>query len=125
MQVDAQTWRFRRIDIRSPLSSRTWPIARLELEHPVRGRVTDIGTAPGALDAAFSAASNILHVAPRLAAFNVTSAAPAGGTLALHVELDLELDGAVWRGSSAGADLVECAVTAWLAAAARACPAAA
>src|SRR5947207_5877976 len=66
-------WRLRRIDIRSPVMSGAWPVARLELEHPVRGRVTDIGSAPGAFDAAFVAASHILGVKPRLLSYNVRS----------------------------------------------------
>jgi hypothetical protein len=39
-------------------------VARLELIHPERGRVTDIGNAPGAFDAAFNAAANILRITP-------------------------------------------------------------
>lgn len=113
-------WRLSRIDIRSPLASDAWPVARLELHHPVRGRVTDIGTAPGAFDAAFAAASQILAISPRLLAFNVKSAAPTKeGALAIQIDVELELDGQVYRGSSFGVDLVHCSLIAWLAAASK------
>jgi 2-isopropylmalate synthase len=108
-------WTLRRIDIRSPASPDGWPVARLELQHPVRGRVTDIGTAPGAFDAAFLAAGQIVGVSPTLLSYNVRSApALPGKSLPITVEVGIELDGARSTGASAGVDLVRCSVEAWL-----------
>src|SRR3546814_11850212 len=60
-------WSLRKIDIRSPVSAKAWPVARVELEHGERGRVTDLASAPGALDAAFAAVSQIMGVPARVA----------------------------------------------------------
>lgn len=114
-RLDVRQWRLRRIDIRSPVLKDAWPVARLELDHPTRGRVTDIGTAPGAFDAAFVAASHIVGVQPRLLSYNVRSGSPAEeGALPITIEVEIELDGSKSRGSSSGVDLVRCSVEAWL-----------
>jgi hypothetical protein len=111
----AADWRLSRIDIRSPVAENAWPVARLELEHPERGRVTDIGTAPGAFDAAFAAAGHILGVSPRLVSYHVRSAARAvAGALSIEVVVALELGGRLCVGSSFGVDLVRCSLIAWL-----------
>ena len=112
---DIRNWHLRRIDIRSPVLKDAWPVARLELEHPTRGRVTDIGSAPGAFDAAFVAASHIVGVKPRLLSFNVRSDPPAEeGALPITIEVEVELDGKRFAGSSSGLDLVRCSIEAWL-----------
>lgn len=118
---DIRHWHLRRIDIRSPVLKDAWPVARLELEHPTRGRVTDIGSAPGAFDAAFVAASHIVGVKPRLLSYNVRSGAPGEeGALPITIEVELELDGKNFAGSSSGVDLVRSSVEAWLDAIAKA-----
>ena len=115
---DLSLWQLHRIDIRSPVAANAWPVARLELIHPERGRVTDIGKAPGAFDAAFNAAANILQIRPKLLSYSVTSEAPSpNGALPIRVEVEIELDGRKFRGSSAGFDLVRCSLEAWLRAA--------
>ena len=112
---DIRNWHLRRIDIRSPVLKDAWPVARLELEHPTRGRVTDIGSAPGAFDAAFVAASHIVGVKPRLLSYNVRSDPPAEeGALPITIEVEVELDGKRFAGSSSGLDLVRCSIEAWL-----------
>jgi 2-isopropylmalate synthase len=112
---DIRNWHLRRIDIRSPVLKGAWPVARLELEHPTRGRVTDIGSAPGAFDAAFVAASHIVGVKPKLLSYNVTSDPPAEeGALPITIKVEIELDGKRFAGSSSGVDLVRCSVEAWL-----------
>jgi 2-isopropylmalate synthase len=113
-------WHLRRIDIRSPVLKDAWPVARLELEHPTRGRVTDIGSAPGAFDAAFVAASHIVGVKPRLLSYNVRSDPPEPEALPIRIEVEIELDGKRLAGRSAGLDLVRCSVEAWLDAIAKA-----
>jgi 2-isopropylmalate synthase len=108
-------WKLRRIDIRSPVLKDAWPVARLELDHPTRGRVTDIGSAPGAFDAAFVAASHIVGVRPHLLSYNVRSDPPAEeGALPITIEVEIELNGRRFAGSSSGVDLVRCSLEAWL-----------
>lgn len=110
----APNWRIVKIDLRSPVGD-AWPIARVELEHPERGRVTDIGSAPGAFDAAFTAAGHILGIAPRIIGYQARSTAPSdGGALGMQIDIELEIDGKVYRGASSGVDLVICSMTAWL-----------
>ena len=114
-------WTLNRIDLRSPVSDGAWPVARVELEHPVRGRVTDMGSAAGAFDACFVAASQIVGIAPRLLSYEVRSDPPVGGqALGIRIDVEIELDGRQFRGTSAGADLVRCSLEAWLDAASKA-----
>lgn len=119
--ADARQWTVKRIDIRSPVHPDHWPVARIELEHPVRGRVTDIGKAPGAFDAAFVAASHILGVSPRLLSYNVRSGEPVpDAALPITIDVRIELDDGTYEGTSSGADLVRCSLEAWLDAIAKA-----
>lgn len=112
---DVRHWLLRRIDIRSPVMKDAWPAARIELEHPARGRVSDIGSAPGAFDAAFVAASQIIGIHPHLLSYNVRSGpAPEEGALPITVEVEIELGGKTFAGSSSGVDLVRCSLEAWL-----------
>jgi 2-isopropylmalate synthase len=112
---DVRLWHLRRVDIRSPVLKDAWPVARLELEHPARGRVSDIGTAPGAFDAAFVAAKQIIGVHPHLLSYNVRSGAPGEeGALPITIEVEIELEGKRFSGSSSGVDLVRCSLEAWL-----------
>jgi 2-isopropylmalate synthase len=114
-RLDVRDWRLRRIDIRSPVLKDAWPVARVELEHPERGRVTDIGTAAGAFDAAFVAASHIVGVKPHLLSYNVRSAAPLDeGALPITIDVEIDLAGKIYSGSSSGVDLVRCSLEAWL-----------
>lgn len=114
-------WKVGRVDLRSSVAANAWPVARLELEHATRGRVTDIGSAPGAFDAAFVAASHILGIAPTLLNYNVRSGERGqDGALSIVCEIEIELDGQRYAGSNAGLDLVECSLHAWLDAAAKA-----
>ena len=114
-KAGVREWRVRRIDIRSPVLKDAHPVARLELEHPVRGRVTDIGEAPGAFDAAFVAAGRIVGVSPQLLSYNVRSGeAVEGEALPIAIDVEIELDGQRFGGSSSGVDLVRCSVEAWL-----------
>ena len=112
---DLRHWHLRRIDIRSPVLKDAWPVARIELEHPERGRVTDIGTAPGAFDAAFVAAGQIVGVHPHLLSYNVRSGPPGEeGALPITIEVEVERNGKAFAGSSSGVDLVRCSLEAWL-----------
>ena len=113
-------WTLRRIEIRTQIAREAWPVVRLELEHPERGRVVDIAKAPGAFDAAFMAASQIVGVRPRLLSYNVRSSVPEPGeSLPISIDVEIELGGRKFPGSSSGLDLVRCSVEAWLDAIAR------
>jgi 2-isopropylmalate synthase len=115
------TWRVGRVDLRSAVSEHAWPVARIELEHRTRGRITDIGSAPGAFDAAFVAAAQILDISPTLTSYEVRSAdRDANGALQITIDVRIELDGHSYDGSSSGSDLVECSLIAWLDAATKA-----
>jgi 2-isopropylmalate synthase len=59
-------WKLSKLDIRAPVSASAWPVARVELEHGERGRVTDVASAPGALDGAFAAVSQMMGVPARV-----------------------------------------------------------
>ena len=118
---NVRLWSIVRIDIRSPVRRDAWPVARIELEHPTRGRVTDIGKAPGAFDAAFVAASHIVGVSPKLLSYNVRSGEPKPDeALPITIDVTIELDGQTLDGTSSGADLVRCSLEAWLDAIAKA-----
>lgn len=118
---NVRLWSIVRIDIRSPVRRDAWPVARIELEHPTRGRVTDIGKAPGAFDAAFVAASHIVGVSPKLLSYNVRSGEPKPEeALPITIDVTIELDGQTYDGTSSGADLVRCSLEAWLDAIAKA-----
>ena len=54
-----------------PRPPSAWPVARVELEHGERGRVTDIASAPGALDAIFTSISQIMDVPARVDALEL------------------------------------------------------
>ena len=112
---DVAGWTLTRIDIRTTLSGKKWPVARVELDHPERGRVTDIGTAPGAFEAIFAAASHITGIVPRLISFTVTSSASAEDrSLAIRIDVEVEMGGKVYQGTSFGLDLVRSSLIAWL-----------
>lgn len=113
--LDVRHWQLRRIDIRSPVLKDAWPVARIELEHPARGRVTDIGTAPGAFDAAFVAAGQIVGIHPHLLSYNVRSGPPGKeGALPITIEVEIERNDRIYSGRSEGVDLVRCSLEAWL-----------
>ena len=114
-QGDVAGWTLSRIDIRTTLSGKKWPVARVELDHPERGRVTDIGTAPGAFEAIFAAAAHIVGLAPRLISFTVTSSSSAEDqSLAIRIDVEVEMGGKVYQGTSFGLDLVRSSLIAWL-----------
>lgn len=118
--ADLREWRLVRIDVRSPVLPNAWPVARLELEHTKRGRVTDIASAPGAFDAAFLAASQVVGFSGRLESYEVRShGADAEGALRIDVQVQLEMGERTYKGSSTGVDLVRCSLEAWLDAAAQ------
>ncbi len=114
-------WTLNKVDIRSPVSAGAWPVARVELEHGERGRVTDIASAPGALDAAFAAVSQIMSLPAKvdhvemqyIAADSDQPSADEQGANVL-VEISVDVGGEIFAGRSRGRDILPCCVAAYI-----------
>jgi 2-isopropylmalate synthase len=122
-----QTWALAKVEIRAPLTVTAWPMARVELEHGERGRVTDIASAPGALDAAFMAVGQIMGVAARVEGLDMQYlAADPGETAAdgqaanVLVEMQISVDGEIFAGRARARDILPCCVSAFIDAASNA-----
>ena len=120
-------WKLSKVDIRAPVGATAWPVARVELQHGERGRVTDIASAPGALDGAFAAVSQMMGVAARvdslemqyIAADPDEPAADGQGANVL-VEMTIEVDGEIFAGRARARDILPCCVSAYIDAASNA-----
>ena len=120
-------WKLSKVDIRAPVGATAWPVARVELQHGERGRVTDIASAPGALDGAFAAVSQMMGVAARvdslemqyIAADPEEPAADGQGANVL-VEMTIEVDGEIFAGRARARDILPCCVSAYIDAASNA-----
>lgn len=120
-------WKLSKIDIRAPVSPNAWPVARVELEHGERGRVTDIASAPGALDAAFAAIGQVLGVTARVDSIDMQYIAadpdePAedGQGASVLVEMHVDVGGEIFAGRARARDILPCCVSAYLDAASNA-----
>ncbi len=120
-------WKLSKVDIRSPVSANAWPVARVELEHGERGRVTDIASAPGALDGAFAAVSQMMGVPARVDSLEMQYIAadpqePAadGQGASVLVEMTIEVDGEIFAGRARARDILPCCVSAYIDAASNA-----
>ena len=120
-------WKLSKVDIRAPVSASAWPVARVELEHGERGRVTDIASAPGALDAAFAAVSNVLDVPARVDSLDMQYIAADPGDPAedrqgasVLVEIQIDVKGEIFAGRARARDILPCCVSAYLDAASNA-----
>lgn len=114
-------WKLSKVDIRAPVSPNAWPVARVELAHGERGRVTDVASAPGALDASFAAVSQILGLPARvemlemqyLAAEPDEPAADGQGANVL-VEIAVDVEGEIFAGRARARDILPCCVSAYI-----------
>jgi 2-isopropylmalate synthase len=120
-------WKLSKVDIRSPVAPTAWPVARVELEHGERGRVTDIASAPGALDGAFAAVSQMMGVPARVDSLEMQYIAadpqePAadGQGASVLVEMTIEVDGEIFAGRARARDILPCCVSAYIDAASNA-----
>ena len=120
-------WKLSKLDIRAPISSNAWPVARVELEHGERGRVTDIASAPGALDGAFAAVSQMMGVPARVESLDMQYIAadpnePAadGQGASVLVEMTIDVDGEIFAGRARARDILPCCVSAYIDAASNA-----
>jgi len=120
-------WKLSKLDIRAPLSISAWPVVRVELEHGERGRVTDIASAPGALDGAFAAVSQMMGVPARVDSLEMKYIAadrdqPAldGQGASVLVEMTIEVNGEIFAGRARSRDILPCCVSAYIDAASNA-----
>ena len=127
-QGEAELWTLKRIDIRAPLSPKDHPVARIEMEHGHRGQVTDIATAPGALDAAYRAVSQIMETPARVedidmqyVAADPNDAGEDGQGADVLVDLKASVDGEVFSGRARARDIIPACVSAYIDALNNAC----
>jgi 2-isopropylmalate synthase len=120
-------WKLSRVDIRAPVSSKALPVARVELEHEDRGRITDLASAPGPMDAAFAAVAQMMRVPARVATLEMHYAAadPAEGPqhglgAAVLVEMTIDVEGEVFAGKAGARDILPACVAAFVDAASHA-----
>ncbi len=120
-------WKLSKLDIRAPVSANAWPVARVELEHGERGRVTDIASAPGALDGAFAAVSQMMGVPARVESLEMQyiaadpdEPAPDGQGANVLVEMSIAVDGEIFAGRARARDILPCCVSAYIDAASNA-----
>lgn len=120
-------WSLGKVDIRAPVNPNAWPVARIELEHGERGRITDIASAPGALDAAFSAVSQIMGLPARVDMLDMQYVAAdpdeekeGDQGASVLVEMAIEVDGEIFTGRARARDILPCCVAAYIDAASNA-----
>jgi len=125
---EAELWMLKRIDIRAPLSAGDDPVARVELEHGRRGPVTDLATAPGALDAAYRAVSQIMDLPARVedidmqyVAADPDETSEDGQGADVLVDLKVSVDGETHSGRSRARDIIPACVSAYIDALNNAC----
>lgn len=123
----ADLWKLSKVDIRAPVSASAWPVARVELEHGERGRVTDIASAPGALDGAFAAVSQMMGVEARVHSLDMQYIAADpdevgadGQGASVLVEMTIEVDNEIFSGRARARDILPCCVAAYIDAASNA-----
>lgn len=124
---ESHQWALSRLEIRTPVSADAWPIARVELEHGTRGKVTDLGSAAGALDAVFASISEIMGVPARVDALDLQYIAAEasqecadGQAAKVLVEIVLEVDGQLFSGRARDRDILPCCIAAYIDAASNA-----
>lgn len=116
---DEKLWTLSRVEIRAPATPNAWPVARVELEHGDRGRLTDLASAPGALDAAFQAVSQIMGLPARVDGLDMQYVAAEEGDEAgqganVLVEMRIEVEGEVFAGRARARDILPCCVSAYI-----------
>jgi 2-isopropylmalate synthase len=124
---DDKMWTLSRVEIRAPVTPRAQPVARVELEHGSRGRLTDLASAPGALDAAFLAVSQIMGVPARVDGLDMQYVAADpdeptadGQGASVLVEVRIASEGEVFSGRARDRDILPCCVAAYVDAASNA-----
>jgi 2-isopropylmalate synthase len=126
-QHPQELWKLSKLDIRASVSPSGWPVARVELEHGARGRVIDVASAPGALDGAFAAVSQMMDIAARVDSLDMQYIAADpddrtadGQGASVLVEMTIEVDGEIFAGRARARDIIPCCVSAYIDAASNA-----
>lgn len=114
-------WKLSKLEIRSPIAANADPVARVELEHRTRGRISDLAAAPGALDAAYTAISQIMDLPARVADIDMQYVAadpdesgPDGQGADVLVDLKAEIDGEIFAGRARARDIIPACVGAYV-----------
>ena len=120
-------WVLGKVEIRAPVAATAHPVARVELVHGERGRVTDIASAPGALDAAFLAVSHIIGIPARVhqlemqyVALDPGESTADGQGANVLVEISIEVGDEIFAGRARARDILPCCVAAYIDAASNA-----
>lgn len=113
--MTGRKWTLGKIDIRAPVSPTAWPVARVEMEHFERGRMSDVATAPGELDAAFAAVGHIMGVAGRVRSLDLHYAAGDGDeNTEVVVDISLAVGEEVFAGQARARDVLPGCVAAYI-----------
>ncbi|MGY6531450.1 2-isopropylmalate synthase [Glycocaulis sp.] len=119
--LETGLWTLLRAEVRMPLAANAMPVARIELDHPRRGRVTDIASAPGALDAAFTAVSHIIGMEGRVESIDMQYVAadpdedgPGGQGADVLIEMSVAVDGESFIGRARTRDILPACVSAYI-----------
>ncbi len=114
-------WKLSRLDIRSPVAANANPVARIELDHRTRGRISDLASAPGALDAAYTAISQIMDLPARVCDIDMQyvaadpgEAGPGGQGADVLVDLKAEVEGEVYAGRARARDIIPACAGAYI-----------
>jgi 2-isopropylmalate synthase len=117
--AEAAGWRLARFEFRVPGEKYGWPVARVELESPEQGRVSDVASAPGELEAAFAAIGRIMRIEATVREVRL-SHAPGAGRIsgdegeAVSVEVIVAAGGGEHRRAATGSDLIHCCLAAYV-----------
>jgi 2-isopropylmalate synthase len=116
-------WTLSRLEILSTVEPRKWPVARVELLHSTRGRLFEIGTGCGGVDAAFNAVAQIFGMSAPVEQLDLRYRVDtiAGRSLPeVTVKICVSIDGENFQGSAETADILTSCVAAYVDALSRA-----
>ncbi|MGJ3232594.1 MAG: 2-isopropylmalate synthase [Oceanicaulis sp.] len=112
-------WRLTRLEIRSLAAANAHPVARVELEHRTRGRMSDLASAPGAMDAAYTAISQMMDAPASVEDIDMQYVAaepgPEGDQSAdVLVELKAKVFGEIFTGRARARDIIPACASAYV-----------
>ncbi|MEQ8406107.1 MAG: 2-isopropylmalate synthase [Oceanicaulis sp.] len=112
-------WTLTRLEIRSLAAANAHPVARVELEHRTRGRMSDLASAPGAMDAAYTAISQLMDAPGRVEDIDMqyVAADPEPGadqSADVLVELKAEVFGEIFTGRARARDIIPACASAYV-----------
>ena len=116
-------WRLARLDVISAIDQRQWPVARIELHHRTRGRVFEIATGAGGMDAIFNALAQHFGIEASVAALSVQFEPGSDSRSTLPqfiVTAQLLVGEMIYRGIAKNGDMLLSTAAAYLDALARA-----